>query len=639
MTRGTVTDEAGNKRKKLLPEEAIGTRSSSRLKEKEVLKASREDRTVPMIESGPQGKKSLEKRKPVRVYRRPEGQGIQQTEMEKGIRIYPGRGEEVAEVARGDEGPERSLDTYVSINDYEEQRIPDEGEVILMGNGVQENATTPNIRHESLGENEFQGMKTPEGCSPVVLKWFNSVHNALSGHNGVGETMGRLFELPSVRTRALRKNLPKDLIQTITRLVKCCPTCEKNSFRKPRNVASHFTCSTYVKMRRIAIDYIENLKPDERGNDMIVVIIDCFSRWVSLTPVQSKGATVFADAYIAWLGLCFGEPEEILTDRGAQFTSRLAEMLISLTGGKLIFTTAGSKQENAIVERANREVMRHLRNIVMDMRAMDEWTRHVPFVGRIMNTMIHSSTGVKPCSIVLSEEMSHTALKTLLIEEEGVVEAIEDREETPLEWEDQWIKRLKDRQKWYIEKAVASLVAGDELHRATNPKVTTSYEVGSLVLCEQGTSFRRGPEHKLLPFLAGPFEVMAAEGDTYTIRNLITNKLRSLHVANLHPYVDDGYQLPPEFAAVADMAGTYLVDHIVRCDPANQVQKKKLRDLRFLVRWLGYEEKFDTWETWSTLKKTPQFRTFLEAHTLKKYRELVKELPLLDSVEEDNEDD
>jgi hypothetical protein len=43
--------------------------------------------------------------------------------------------------------------------------------------------------------------------------------------------------------------------------------------------------------------------------------------------------------------------------------------------------------------------------------------------------------------------------------------------------------------------------------------------------------------------------------------------------------VDDGYQLPPEFAAVADIAGTYLVDHIVRFDPANQMQKKKLRDL------------------------------------------------------------
>ena len=45
----------------------------------------------------------------------------------------------------------------------------------------------------------------------------------------------------------------------------------------------------------------------------------------------------------------------------------------------MVFTTAGSKQENAIVERANREVMRHLRNVIMDRRAMDEWSRYLTF--------------------------------------------------------------------------------------------------------------------------------------------------------------------------------------------------------------------------------------------------------------------
>ena len=62
----------------------------------------------------------------------------------------------------------------------------------------------------------------------------------------------------------------------------------------------------------------------------------------------------------------------------------------------MIYTTANSKQENAIVERANRETMRHLRNIVMDKRAIDEWSREVPLVQRIMNSMVHSSTGVRP---------------------------------------------------------------------------------------------------------------------------------------------------------------------------------------------------------------------------------------------------
>ena len=110
---------------------------------------------------------------------------------------------------------------------------------------------------------------------------------------------------------------------------------------------------------------------------------------------------------------------------------------------------------------------------------------------------------------------------------------------------------------------------------------------------------------------------MASEGDTYTIRNIITNKLRHLHISNLHPYTDDGNHLPPVFAAVSDMGGFYLVDHVIRADPANHVKKKKLRDLRFLVRWLGYSEKFDTWETWTTLLRVPQLRTFLENHPLR----------------------
>jgi hypothetical protein len=279
--------------------------------------------------------------------------------------------------------------------------------------------------------------------------------------------------------------------------------------------------------------------------------------------------------------------------------------------------------------------MRHLRNIIMDRRAMDEWSRYLSFVQRIMNTMVHSSTGVKPCEIILSNEMSHESLKLMRKEDTAAEGGEEPSPSEKPEWEDLWIDRLKERQRWYVEKAVASLKAMDDLHRSAAPVVTTRYATGSLVLSEQGTAFRRGPEHKLLPFLSGPFEVISSEGDTYTIRNIVTNKLRNLHISNLHPYTDDGYHLPPVFAAVSDMAGFYLVDHILKADPSNQVNKKKLRDLRFLVRWLGYSDKFDTWETWNTLRRVPQLKTFLDEHPLKKYKDLVKELPELEGEEAD----
>ena len=67
----------------------------------------------------------------------------------------------------------------------------------------------------------------------------------------------------------------------------------------------------------------------------------------------------------------FGDLSEILTDRGSQFTSKLTAELSKAVGITMVYTTADSKEENTIVERANREIMRHLRNIIMDKRAID----------------------------------------------------------------------------------------------------------------------------------------------------------------------------------------------------------------------------------------------------------------------------
>ena len=58
---------------------------------------------------------------------------------------------------------------------------------------------------------------------------------------------------------------------------------------------------------------------------------------------------------------------------------------------------AHSKEENAIVERANKEVMRHLRALVYEVaKQRDEWPYLVPLAQRIVNSEVSSSTGVSP---------------------------------------------------------------------------------------------------------------------------------------------------------------------------------------------------------------------------------------------------
>ncbi len=74
-------------------------------------------------------------------------------------------------------------------------------------------------------------------------------------------------------------------------------------------------------------------------------------------------------------------------------------------GTEHIKTMAASKEENSIVERLNREVMRHLRNLVFDRQVYDNWSHMLPFINRILITTIHSATGVSPAEVMFGSSI------------------------------------------------------------------------------------------------------------------------------------------------------------------------------------------------------------------------------------------
>jgi transposase InsO family protein len=83
----------------------------------------------------------------------------------------------------------------------------------------------------------------------------------------------------------------------------------------------------------------------------------------------------------------FGSPEIIYTDQGPTFHNELIQELLRLCGIEHSFATAYSSQENGIVERANQEILRHLRALLFDSCVHDKWSfEQLPLVHRIMNT-------------------------------------------------------------------------------------------------------------------------------------------------------------------------------------------------------------------------------------------------------------
>ncbi len=134
-------------------------------------------------------------------------------------------------------------------------------------------------------------------------------------------------------------------------------------------------------------------------------MIDAFSRWVELFPTKTTGASEAAGCVFQHFGR-FGTPDIIHTHQGPASRNELFAELTRLSKVKHSFATAYSKEENGIVERANQEVMRHLRVILFDARVHDKWSyEQLLMVQRIMNTVEKTSTGVTPAELILNNSI------------------------------------------------------------------------------------------------------------------------------------------------------------------------------------------------------------------------------------------
>ena len=148
---------------------------------------------------------------------------------------------------------------------------------------------------------------------------------------------------------------------------------------------------------------------DEEGYQYILVLICGFSRWIELYPTRTTTAEETARCTHQHFGR-YGTADRIRTDSGPAFANDLLKGLANLLGSSNEFTTAYSSEENGIVERANKEVLRHLRALVLEHRVKEKWSfRDLPIIQRIFNTQEKSSTGLTPAELVLTNSIHLTS--------------------------------------------------------------------------------------------------------------------------------------------------------------------------------------------------------------------------------------
>jgi transposase InsO family protein len=457
-------------------------------------------------------------------------------------------------------------------------------------------------RHPDLGAAILNNF---DGPIPAPIKrTIRSVHNSTSGHNGVDKTLSKLEAKGVAPWKEMREH--------VTRYIKECPICQKLDYRAVKNHTTPFTVHSNAPMEVISADTIGPLPEDEFGNKFILVVIDQFTRFVELYAVKDQTAKYAAQALLSHIGR-YGAPQALQSDKGSQFVNETIQELLKLVGSEHKTTLPDSKEENGIVERANKEVMRHLRAILLEMQTTNEWSVYLPLVQRIMNASEHSSIGMSPAQLLFGNAV--TLDKGIFLPHAVGYVNTEESETSFAEWAD----KMRIKQAELIELARKNQLATDGLKQATASANRTEFPVNSYVLVK----YRDRPPTKFHSNWRGPMRVVDFKKSHYTLQDLVTGKNKSFHLTQLKPFKFDEMDIDPAAIARAEQQ-EFLVENILahRKTPGSN----KRTDFEFLVKWRGYDEADNTWEPWEFVRDNDKLLVYLYQNRLKQF--LTKEQKL-----------
>lgn len=355
--------------------------------------------------------------------------------------------------------------------------------------------------------NDILYMQTPDStrlvvptcCRPLVLHLAHSVPWA--GHMALQKTYARIssrFVWPSMYTD----------VQTYCTT---CHTCQKTSAVRQRDRAPlHPLPVISVPFQRIAMDIVGPLERSSAGHQYILVISDYATRYPEAFPLRSITTPKVINALVQLFSRV-GIPEEILTDQGTNFTSRLMKLLHRQLGITAIKTSPYHPQTDGLVERFNQTLKNMLRKFVSDTGR--DWDKWLPFVLFAYREVPQASTGFSPFELLygwrvqgpldlLRKNWETASSGDVAKSEKGIV---------------QYVLEMRDRLESYRDQAQENLRLAQKAQKTWYDQHARSRELtpGQKVLLLLPTS-----TNKLLMKWQGPYTVVRKMGPvTYEIHH------------------------------------------------------------------------------------------------------------------------
>ncbi|KAK3535970.1 hypothetical protein QTP70_022856, partial [Hemibagrus guttatus] len=276
---------------------------------------------------------------------------------------------------------------------------------------------------ETLPESDAH-TSTPPGCPPGLRfipraqhsSLLHSTHTSLgTGHPGTQGTLSLL------RQRFWWPGMASD----VQRYVQGCRECAIS--KNPRHLPSGKLLPLPVPNHpwlHLGVDFMTDL-PASRGYTCVLVITDRFSKSCRLVPLPGP-PTAFdrAECLFNHVFRYFGLPEDIVSDRGPQFTSRVWKVFLKCLGVTVSLSSGYHPQTNGQTERKIQEVSCFLRTFCHDHQ--EAWSQFLGWAEYAQNSLRQPTTGLTPFQCVLESGESEEPPPPPLIIDKGPAYLVRD---------------------------------------------------------------------------------------------------------------------------------------------------------------------------------------------------------------------
>ncbi|KAK7108528.1 hypothetical protein V1264_016261 [Littorina saxatilis] len=211
----------------------------------------------------------------------------------------------------------------------------------------------------------------------------------MAGHLGQKKTRERIWQ----------EFFWPGIVGDIKRHCMSCDACQRTSPKgRTKRVPMGRMPVIDTAFKRVAVDLVGPIKPISASKKQyILVMVDYATRYPEAVALRDIKASTIAEAlWNFWTRL--GLPDEILSDRGTQFTSELMKDVQQLLAIKGLTTTPWHPQTNGLVERFNGTLKSMLKKLAMEQP--EKWDEFIPALLFAYREVPQDSLGFSPFELL-----------------------------------------------------------------------------------------------------------------------------------------------------------------------------------------------------------------------------------------------